>query len=442
MRNICRIVFVVTTLLVCFSSCDKKLQYLGYTYWGGADPKIDYTLWGHSDETHPVYSVYVDPLVFAGSGSGHYVKTRSYGRNLSKNKKFNTVDEDDPWNGKFESHAHFLLRDYNYAVFCPEGYVSENDVETLERELKVITQRSLWRMFNLMRKDTIASGLYAERFTPFLAKAINDTVNSVTLKNKFGDIGGWQILKPSVGLDEEKLDYFAVNSGDDWYEIPSPDGESSAYVKVGYAGKFLNPKIVGVKNEKFGIDIYDTNYDKRYNNKMIAFTPYDDLNCLHMYMDFLCPIVNKEIGKDRLAFQEDFVEVKKRVVEREEAFVREFYDKLLRSNNKARKVLRKYRYQMVQRFASTLDMQIKKKKKDVELFLPCSYEEFVANGYEVKYQGEDCFKVSVGGKSVYLKVVLYGKQMKPAIMGMINSSQNVDYCPDRFSWPDAVEQKL
>lgn len=75
MRSICRIVFLVTTLLVCFSSCDKRLLYLGYTYWGGEDPRIDYTLWGHCDERHPVYSTYVDPLVFAGSGGQAIIPT-------------------------------------------------------------------------------------------------------------------------------------------------------------------------------------------------------------------------------------------------------------------------------------------------------------------------------------------------------------------------------
>ena len=141
----------------------------------------------------------------------------------------------------------------------------------------------------------------------------------------------------------------------------------------------------------------------------------------------------------QLVFDEDFQKAIDEVVGMEKAFVHEFYDNFRGFGNDMRKIIKKYRYQMVQHFAGSIDEQIKKKNYDVEMFLPCSFDEFASNGYTVEYMGEDCFKVTVGGNSLYLKVVLYGNKMTPAIMGMINPSQGIDYCPDRFPWPKSVK---
>lgn len=156
-------------------------------------------------------------------------------------------------------------------------------------------------------------------------------------------------------------------------------------------------------------------------------------------MKFLCPVVSREMGKGKVVLHEDFTMFKKQVVAREKDFVREFYDGLRSSGNEMKTVLKKYRYQMARYFAETADKQIHNKNHSTEMFLPCSFDEFLANGYTVDYMGEDCFKVTAGGKSLYLKVVLYGNKLTPAIMGMKNPSQDTDYCPDRFPWPESIK---
>ena len=452
--------------LLCLTSCvDTKIRYLGYTTgWKYASPKVmspsDFAAYFKEQKeleeawdnavTSYWYGYFLShddlPLLDRWHSS-------SYGLNLSDRNPSNGLDlgPSRPLkcamivkNKGFTIHRHVGSR-YRFASskdleFCPEGYISACDIDQLEMELRALTQKTLYRMLNIMRKDMFVHDVYCDRFYPFLSDAIKDTIKSVRVRRKFTDLGGWQMLKPTEGLDEKRGDYFVVYSGDDWFEIPAPDGRGSTHVKVGYAGKYLNAKIVGVKNEKFGIDIYDTNYDKRYNNKMITLTPYDDENCLFMYMKFLCPIANKKMGKDKLVFHEDFVKFKEQVVARETAFVHEFYDKLRSSDNNVKKVMRKYRYQMARYFANIIDAHINDNYKGVDLFLPCNFDEFAANGYTVEYMGEDCFKVTAGGNSVFLKVVLYGKNQTPAIMGVINRVEDIDYCPDRFPWPKSVKE--
>lgn len=339
----------------------------------------------------------------------------------------------------YEIHYHNKVRDFNYAVFCPEGYASESDIDKLEKELRRLTKINLKRMLSLLNEKTFIYDEFGKRYKPFLADAVRDAVEAVKVKSNFTEIGGWQMLKPTEGLDTGKVDYEVVDKGDDWYEIAAPGDADVVNVKVGYAGKFLNSKIIGVKNLKHGINLYDKNYDRRYNRKMLALTPDDDRNCLYMYMKFLCPVVNKAIGKDKLVLHEDLVKLKGQIVERERAFVLEFYDRLRGSGNNIKKIVGKYRYQMAQRFAGSIDEQIEKNNQGVEMFLPCGFEEFAANGCSVEYMGEDCFKVTAGGGCLFLKVVLYGDRLTPAIMGMINPGRGVDYCPERFPWSGAVE---
>ena len=440
--------------LLYFTSCvDTKIRYLGYTTgWKYASPKVmspsDFAAYFKEQKEleeawdNAITSYWYGHLLSGNRGQvPYYSGAKELDLGPSRLLKCAMIIK----NRGFTIHRHagswsWFVSSNKDSEFCPEGYISACDIDQLEMELRALTQKTLYRMLNIMRKDMFVHDVYCDRFYPFLSDAIKDTIKSVRVRRKFTDLGGWQMLKPTEGLDEKKGDYFVVYSGDDWFEIPDPNGRGSTHVKVGYAGKYLNAKIVGVKNEKFGIDIYDTNYDKRYNNKMITLTPYDDENCLFMYMKFLCPIANKKMGKDKLVFHEDFVKFKEQVVARETAFVHEFYDKLRSSDNNVKKVMRKYRYQMARYFANIIDAHINDNYKGVDLFLPCNFDEFAANGYTVEYMGEDCFKVTAGGNSVFLKVVLYGKNQTPAIMGVINRVEDIDYCPDRFTWPKSVKE--
>ncbi len=403
---------------------------MGYTYWGGTNPKVDYAAWGHDDSRGTSTLSPVDPSVhMQGGGSG--VSPSRVNRN--------------PYIGsKFMSHDHRLLRDYRYAVFCPEGYASERDINYLAATLRAVSGRTLIRMLLPMVEGEFEYDGYSKKYTRILSDGVRDCVMSEKMKKNFPDLGGWQMFKPHQGLEKQGSPnrYSVSYNGDGWYEVYAPfsNDTSVVCVKMAYSGKMFNSIVLGVRNEKFGVDIYDPNYSYSHKNKLLTFTEEDDGFYTYQVVKFLVPKVYKMIGEKSLMTEEDLNIATKQIVAKEKAFVHEFYDKLRGADNDVRKILRKYRYQMAQRFAGELDKQVKKKDYSVALFLPCSFDEFVSDGYTVEYMGEDCFKVTVGGNSLFLKVVLYGSKLTPAIMGMINSSQDTDYCPDRFPWPKSVKE--
>ncbi len=404
---------------------------MGYTYWGGQNPNIDYSYWGY----HPGRGWMTISHGYASVGVSHAPVSSG-----GVHGGFSWPEGSINWTGHFNTHAHRLLRDYNYAVFCPEGYVSEQDIKKLECELHGLAGKSLLRMLSLMMKKDYVYEYVGRKYDPILTSEIKDKVRSYEVKNIFTDLSGWQMFKPTKGVDKNAVFYKATYLDNDWFAISAPHTDDSVYVKVNYAGLWFNPIVVGVKNKNMGIDVCGTDYDTRYNKKKLVFEPRDDLQGLYMFMEFLCPIVRKEFGRNKLVSKDDFSKYITKVVAKEKAFVHEFYDKLRSSGNDMRKIQKKYHYQMVQRFAAMVEERIKNKSYGVDLFLPCNFDEFAAKGYEVEYMGEDCFKVTACGNSLYLKVVLYGNKLTPAIMGMINSSQDIDYCPDRFPWSKSVKE--
>lgn len=430
MRNNSKLILLGLLVLLCFASCaSTKVRYLGYTYWGGTNPKVDYAAWGHDDSRGNQTLSPVDPSVHM-QGDGRGASPSSVNRN--------------PYIGsRFMSHDHRLLRDYRYAVFCPEGYASERDINYLVATLRVVSERTLIRMLLPMAEGEFEYYGYSKKYRRILSDGVRDCVMSKKMKEKFPDLGGWQMFKPHQGLEKQgKSNRYSVSyNGDGWYEVYDPFSNDTPVVcvKMAYSGKMFNSIVLGVRNEKFGVDIHDANYSYSHKDKLLTFTEEDDGFYTYRVVKFLAPKVYKMIGEKNLMTEEDFDIATKQIVAKEKAFVHEFYDKLRGFGNDMRKIIKTYRYQMVQHFAGSIDEQIKKKDYGVDLFLPCSFGDFAANGYTVNYMGEDCFKVTAGGKSLYLKVVLYGNNLTPAIMGVKNPAQGVDYCPYRFPWAETVK---
>lgn len=451
MCNFLKVAIYGCVVVLCLSSCaDKKLQYLGYTGYEKDKDKWDYS----------TSSVIISPADNADYGSMKFVSTSYfyYGSNFSESSH---TTQPSARKGRsnnyglgsaiflndkqFKSHSHYYREDSTNAVFCPEGYISESDINELQTKLQSITKRTLHRMLASMKDGVFLHDEYSKAYGRILSNGVKGKIMAVKVKSIFTDLGGWQMLKPTEGLDnnDPRHPYKVEYKGDEWYEITAPQiaGSASVCVKVGYAGKYFNSIITGLKNEKMSIDVSDTDYDTSYNNKMLTFTPFDDISYTYMYMKFLCPIVYKEAGNNGILKKADFDRVIKKVTAKEEAFVHEFYDRLINSGNNIKKIQKTYRYQMARYLATKADEQIKKKDFSVDMFLPCSYEDFTA-GYDVEYLGTDTYKVTArkGGKSVFLKVVLYGKKQTPAIMGMINPAKGIDYCPDRFMWSEKVKK--
>ena len=336
------------------------------------------------------------------------------------------------WASGEKLHAHILLKDFSYAKFCDEGYASECDIEILKLVLRKLTVRNIKLMLQSMNEGNFEYHNFSDAYLMRVSSAIKDKINSVERTNLYTDLGGWAILKPIKGLDKKPTQYVVNYSADGWYTIAAPNADNVVSVKVMYGGKYLNPIIVGVKNKALGIDICDTNYDHRADKKMLAYNTYDDV---YMFLEYLCPVVYKGIGMKSLVTEADFERFTTKVNERKMAFVHQFYNSLLASNDNLKKIRKTYFYSLPQHLVAMADSQIAKKDYSTEMFLPCSYSEFAKGGCEVTYLGKDWYQVTApksGGKSLRLKVVLYGPKLRPAIMGIRNPNHSVDYCPGRF----------
>ena len=335
-----------------------------------------------------------------------------------------------------KTHNHCLVEDPNQGVFCTEGYVSECDIEDAKNIMRGVTERNLRQMVEGMCEGNFDRHKFERRFAPLMSREVLKEIESVGETSFDEPLGGWQMFKPTKGLDTAPTCYQTVHKGGGWYDIISPETCDTVSVRTMYAGKFLNPIVMEVRNPKMNVVVCGTDCRRVAGRKMLACDKYENE---FMYLRFLCPFVHKESLLGKFVTEEDFDRLKDKVNGRKLAFVKEFYRFLLESGNDMRKTRRKYRYSMARRFAGMVDSLVARGKDcGVGMFLPCGYGEFAAGGYTVTCLGEDWYQVTAGGKSLKLKVVLYGKRLTPAIMGMRNPVRNIDYCPERFTWLDSM----
>ena len=424
MRSLLKYV-IVACLSVLASCSNENLRYLGYTYTLHIDdPKIDYSY------AHKAKTVDYEPnqVAFGSRPPGFngtiVFSQGSYGGSVPSRFYVNHANV----------HWHYLLRDYRYAVFCHEGYVSECDIEDLKECLQEITKKDLHVMMSNMSRENFVYDQFSKTYLPWLSDAIQRSVKTVKCKNIFSDLGGWQMLKPTDGIDIDKdLTRYNVEYKDNgWYDISSPKGHDTVSVMIMYAGKYLNPIVVGLKNKKMKIDIFDANYDTKINKKMLGFKSSDEN---FMFLEFLCPVLYRNTQDKKLIAEDDFDKFKNKVNSVKLSFVQKFYKSVVQSGNDIRKVQKRYHYSLVQHFMEMIDNQKKEANYDIGMFLPCSYADFVGGNYTITYMGKDWYQVTsskADSQQVRLKVVLYGKKLTPAIVGIQNPNKNIDYCPERF----------
>ncbi len=411
-----RKLFLGGLTLVLASCAETNLRYLGYTYWTGStsDPEVDYADWG--SELHQ-NEAFAEPPVYIKSGAPDPFLLSPL---FTKIKTVNT-------------HGHRLVRDYNYAKFCPEGYVSECDIKDFKNIMLTAVKRNLKRMLASMNENVYVYKSLSKEWLPVLSAGVKQAVAGVPNKNHYTDLGGWQIFKPTDGVDTSVVNYRVEERDNGWLDILSPEGQDTVSVKVVYIGKNMTPMIAGVRNKRMNIDILDDVNGVSVRDKRLAVTPFDDE---YMYLQFLCPMLYKSVQPGYIVTDDDFDRFKDKANTIKQAFVEDFYSSVLKSGNDIRKIQRKYRNSLVQRFATMTDSRVHHKNYSVDIFLPCSYTEFASCNYDVTYLGKDWYQVTAGSSNLKLKVVLYGKHLTPAIMGMFNPSQNINYCPVRFTWLD------
>ena len=410
---------VLSGILLSLASCsDTRLQYLGYTYWGGYDPKIDYGEWGR----HPNNFL----LKYSEGDNTDYGRDGQYERSsiVGYSHFYHSTGGN--------THAHYLVRDYNYAVFCPEGYVSECDMDKFKDLMQRVSRRCLLKMLASMNRSSFVYDRFEKKYGLYLSDGVWKKIKSIVTNNVYKELGGWQILKPTVGIDKQAVFYKVEYKGNGWYAVFNPQKTDTVSVKMMYTGKFLNPVIVGVKNRKMNVDIFDTVYKANVDGKMWGFSTHDED---YMFLEFLCPMLYRNTQDKKLIGEDDFDKFKNKANSLKLSFVQKFYKSVVQSGNDIRKVQKKFHYSLVQHFMEMIDNQKKEANYDTGKFLPCSYSDFVGSNYTITYLGKDWYQVTspkADGQQVRLKVVLYGKKLTPSIVGIQNPKKNIDYCPERF----------
>ena len=312
--------------------------------------------------------------------------------------------------------------------------MSEIDVKDLKKELHLRAYKNVKYMLSLMNKESFDKTMFCYVFVPFLSYGIRDKINTIYNNGDGSGLGGWQMFKPTLGLDEEAKHYNVKYVDNGWYKIWIGDCADTVMVKIKYAGKYLNPIIVGVKNDKMQIAVADDNYDAKTDSKMMGCTPYDDE---YMFFEFMCPLLHASVSPGKLVEEKDFINYIKKINATKLSFVQKFYTCLVQSGNDIRKVQKKFHNSLVWHFMNMIDIQKESGNYDNGMFLPCSYADFTNCYYTITYLGKDWYQVTSsngGGQNVQLKVVLYGKKLTPAIVGMRNLQKGIDYCPARFEW--------
>ncbi len=419
MRNISVICGLIS--LLCLTSCfdETKLTYLGYTQ--------PFSMNGNAIVVRP----------------HHWPREFNYpiGMDMSgiptPSMLIPEIDDNEPMRyikaKVAKTHNHSMVSDYSQGAFCPEGYVSECDVEDASNIVRSVAERNLCQMVGDMCEGNFDRSRFMKRFAPLMNREVLRELKSAAGDSLDETLGGWQMFKPTKGIDAEQINYNIIYRGDGWYDIVAPEGGEKVSVRTGLVGKYLNPIIVEVKNPKMNISVSGTSYKSSARTKMLACDKYETE---FMYLQFMCPFIYKESLPAQFVTDDDFNKLKTKANALKLAFVETFYHDIMESDNDIKAIQKKYRYSMVWRLASMTDSLVQANDCSTDMFLPCSYSDFVAGTHTVTYLGKDWYQVTAAGKSLTLKVVLYGKHLTPAIMGMRNLSQDIDYCPGRFTWLD------
>jgi hypothetical protein len=422
MRSL-RTVFELTVLL-CLTSCveETKLVYLGYTRpYCTSDSLVSIEPFANwPTQSYRPIGMSVSGIPMPGSIDPYEYTFPRETMSYLKVKPAKT-------------HRHYMVSSYRYGIFCPEGYVSECDIEDARNIVRGVTKRNLDNMLRDMCDGNFDRRSFKKRFACLMSREVLQKIVSAEADSLDETLGGWQMFKPTKGIDAEQTSYNIMYRDGGWYDIVAPEGSDTVSVRTVIVGKYLNPIIVEVRNPKMNVSVSGTNYKPSARTRMLASDKY---NTEFIYLRFMCPLIYKESQPAQLVTDEDFDKLKAKANTLKLAFVETFYRDILASGNDLKTIQKKYRYSMAWRLAGMTDSLMQAKNCSTDMFLPCSYSDFATGNHTVTYLGDDWYQVSAAGKSLKLKVVLYGKRLTPAIMGMRNPSQNIDYCPGRFTWLD------
>ena len=419
MRNISIICGLAS--LLCLTSCfdETKLTYLGYTQ--------PFSMNGNSIAVMPHHW----PRDF------HYPIGMGMSGLPTPSMLVPEIDDNEPIcyikTKVVKTHNHSMVGNYSQGAFCPEGYVSECDVDDAKNIVRTVAERNLCQLVGGMCEGNFDRRNFDKRFAPLMSREVLRELKSAKGDSLDETLGGWQMFKPTKGIDAGQASYNVVYRGEGWYDIIAPEGNDKVSVRTMLVGKYLNPIIVEVRNPKMNVSVSGTSCKPSARTKMLAFDKYETE---FMYLQFMCPLIYKESQPAQFVADEDFDKLKAKANTLKLAFVETFYRDILASGNDLKTIQKKYRYSMAWRLAGMTDSLVQVKNCSTDMFLPCNYSDFAAGNHTVTYLGKDWYQVSAAGKSLKLKVVLYGKRLTPAIMGLRNPSQNIDYCPGRFTWLD------
>lgn len=162
---------------------------------------------------------------------------------------FNTTETPPPYRPFYVSNS------FKYDYYT---YVADEDIQNIFNAYVSLRLKVLHKFYSEISTDHFYQKTFDKEYATLCSPGIVDAVNNYAKQNPNSAIGGWQILKPTLGLDAPNAEYTIAYEGNDLFSV-KPAGDSvGVTLRIELTPDKMRPVIVGVINPAFNVSVFQT----------------------------------------------------------------------------------------------------------------------------------------------------------------------------------------
>ena len=320
--------------------------------------------------------------------------------------------------------------------FDSHKLINDANVNNLFKAYVNIKTQVLQNFYADMNTQTFAKTAFSKEYAPLCSPDILSATDRFALSNTGSAIGGWQIFKPTPGLDEPNAKYTIAYEGDDWFSVKSADNNVGVRLRIVLTPDKLRPIIVAVDNPAFGISVNqaantDLGKGYPYTKKFILGLTITGLNIF----SWLNKTFARESGakQGEAITQAHFEHFFQTNIAQREQLLSNFYSELRSPKFTKHKFSNRYttwlNYDIDQTAYTSKDKKHNKRLGKWNAFTADS------DTQQIIYEGDDWFRLAVEQpdtslntpslQDIHVRIVTFGRDKRPVIVGLFNPQTNI-----------------
>ena len=143
----------------------------------------------------------------------------------------------------------------NYDVY---SYIADEDIQNIFNAYVSLRLKVLHKFYSEISTDYFYQKTFDKEYATLCSPAVVKAAANYAASNPNSSIGGWQILKPTLGLDAPNAEYTIAYEGNDLFSV-KPAGDSvGVTLRIELTPDKMRPVIVGVINPAFNVSVFQS----------------------------------------------------------------------------------------------------------------------------------------------------------------------------------------